>query len=243
MDELVSSNVDEIGDFWAKAVYPFVTPIVQADRHRRPTPIGSGVVVSYREKQLLLTACHVTSSACASDPGGALYGFVPEQWEVEGTNHHVDDPFDLSVTELPPAPRRCLRLPRHLAPEIRPGELCLILGFPARSKSWEFNYFQHTLRPAPLSYLARVFRSEPGRFSVRFSSKRTYRNGKKLPQQAKLNGISGGGAFVLRDDAPRLAVIVIEYHSNTAEIICTDSLAIWTMLKQLDPLLTSSART
>jgi len=49
----------------------------------------------------------------------------------------------------------------------------------------------------------------------------------------KLNGISGGAVFVLRNDTPRLAGIVIEYHSNTAEIVCTSSAVIWTMVRQV----------
>jgi hypothetical protein len=233
MAEMISSRADEIGDFWAKLVYPYLTPVVEADRKERPVPIGSGILVSHKAKDYLLTAYHVTEGACASHEGGALYIFAPEQIEIAGVNNHVPDPFDLSMTELPPPPRRCLQLPRHLAADIREGELCLVLGFPARSKSWQLDHARHSLRPAPLSYLGTVFRSSAGRFSVRLSRKHAHRNGRKLPRIGKLNGISGGGAFVLRNDRPRLAGVVIEYHSNTAEIICTDSAALWSLAKQI----------
>ncbi len=32
MAELLTRNVDELGDFWAKEVYPFVKPIFEANR-------------------------------------------------------------------------------------------------------------------------------------------------------------------------------------------------------------------
>ena len=233
MTELIARNADELGDFWAKEVYPFVKPIVEADRKGRPSPIGSGVLVSCHGKEYLLTAYHVTENACSLDEGGALYTFAPEQVEIMGVHNHVADPFDLSLTELPPSSHRCLRLPHQLASDIRRGELCLVLGFPARSKSWDLDHVGDTLRPAPLSYLGTVFRSSPGRFSVRFSRKHAHRNGHRVPRIGKLNSISGGGAFVLRADRPRLAGIVIEYHSNSSEIICTDSLAVWSVARQL----------
>jgi hypothetical protein len=233
MTELIASNIDALGDFWAKQVYPFIKPIVEADRNGRAAPIGSGILVSYTGKEYLLTAHHVTEDACNSDEGGALYTFAPEQVEIMGVNNHVADPFDLSMTELPPPSRRCLKLPRHLAADIRQGELCLILGFPARAKSWNLDHAGHTLRPAPLPYLGTVFRNAPGRFSVRLGRKHTYRNGQKQPRRGKLNGISGGGAFVLRSDRPRLAGVVIEYHSNSAEIICTDASAVWSMARRI----------
>jgi hypothetical protein len=233
MAEMIARNADELGDFWAKEVYPFVKPIIEADRKGRASPIGSGVLVSCHGKEYLLTAYHVTENACTHDEGGALYTFAPEQVEIMGVNNHVGDPFDLSMTALPPSSRRCLWLPRHLAFDIRQGELCLVLGFPGRSKSWDLDHSRHTLRPTPLSYLGTVFRSSPGRFSVRFSRKHTHRNGQRLQRIGKLNGVSGGGAFVLRDDRPRLAGIVIEYHSNSSEIVCTDSHAVWSMAKQL----------
>jgi hypothetical protein len=149
-------------------------------------------------------------------------------------NNYVAEPHDLSMTELPPSPRQCLRLPRHLAFDIRPGELCLVLGFPARSKSWNLDHAMHTIRPAPFSYLGTVFRSSPGRFSIRFSRKHTYRSGERLPRRGKLDGISGGGAFVLREGRPRLAGICIKYLSNSGEIVCTDSAAIWSAARQLE---------
>jgi hypothetical protein len=233
MRELITTSEAELGNFWTKEVYPFVTPIVEAGRSGRPLPIGSGILVSYDGKEYLLTAYHVTKNACSLDEGGALYAFTPEQSEIMGVNNYVDDPFDLSMTELPPPSRRCLRLPRHLASDIRGGELCLVVGFPARSKSWQLDHSRHTLRPAPFSYLGSVFRTLAGRFSVRFSRNHVSPDGRKLPQTGKLNGISGGGAFVLRDDRPRLAGIIIEYHSSSAEIVCSDSQVVWSMARQL----------
>jgi hypothetical protein len=55
------------------------------------------------------------------------------------------------------------------------------------------------------------------------------RDGKPIPDVGKLNGISGGGAFVLRNGAPRLAGTLIEYHQNRGELKCTKSLAIWSL--------------
>jgi hypothetical protein len=232
MMELMARNVDELGDFWARQVYPFVKPIVAADEMGRALPIGTGILVSYREKQYLLTAHHVTKGALAPGEDGALYTFAPDQMEVMGINYSVDDPYDLSVTELPPPSRPCLQLPRQLASHIREGELCLVLGFPARSKSWEFDHAGRVLRPAPFAFIGTVTRISPGRFSVIFSRKHAHRNGRKLPRVGKLNGISGGGGFVLRDARPRLAGIVIDYPRG-AEIGFTDSDVIWSMMRRL----------
>lgn len=219
MAELVTNNVDELADFWAKEVYPFVKPVVEADRRERPSPVGSGILVSCYGKQFLLTAHHVIPPS--SNAEGALYTFVPEQVELGGMKFYLPDPFDLSVIEIPQPTGRGLRLPQHLARDVREGELCLLLGFPARSRSWEIDQSKQTLRPAPLSYISRVFKTTAAHFTVRFSRKHVYRNGKRIPRHGKLNGISGGAAFVLRGDMPKLAGIIIEYHSNSAEIVCT----------------------
>ena len=226
MTEMIAWSTDELGKFWSKEVYPFVKPIVEVDYKGRTTPVGSGVLASVGEKHCLVTAAHVTEKACVVNEGIVLYTFAPEQLEIKGVNNFFDDPFDLSMTEIPVALRQCLRLPQDFTLRTVEGELCLVLGFPARSKSWEFNQHERTLRPAPFSYLGKVFRRSPGRFSVKYSSELIGRRG-------KLNGISGGGAFVLRRDRPRLAGIVIEYHAASAEIVCTDSLAIWSMAKRL----------
>ena len=125
MAELVTNNVDELADFWAKEVYPFVKPVVEADRRERPSPVGSGILVSCYGKQFLLTAHHVIPPS--SNAEGALYTFVPEQVELGGMKFYLPDPFDLSVIEIPQPTGRGLRLPQHLARDVREGELCLLL--------------------------------------------------------------------------------------------------------------------
>lgn len=236
MAELITSNMDELGDFWAKAVYRYLTPIVAADRSGRPVPTGTGLVVAVDKKKYLLTAHHVTGThlpSSGSSPDSPLYALVPEQWEITGIHNYVGDPFDLSIVEIPATVRHSLRFPDHFAFETAKGELCLILGYPARSKSWQIDEKQFTLRPAPLSYLTKIFKTSESRFSVRLGLNNVYRRGKRLPRLGKLEGISGGGAFVIRNDAPKLAGIVIEYHSNGAEIVCTSSLVLKEMVKQL----------
>lgn len=227
MAELIAHSVDELGDFWAKAVSPFVKPIVEADSRGRPSPIGSGVLVNCSEKHYLLTAHHVTARSVTGEADGALYTFVPEQIEIgaDGQDYYfLPDPLDLSMTELPGTDaRRFLRLPQHLALDVKEGERCLLLGYPARSKSWELDQTRHTLKPDPLPFLNTVIKAAPEQFSIKLSRKHAYRRGKKVPRLGKLNGISGGGVFVLRNDTPALAGIVIEYHSNRAEIVCTSS--------------------
>ncbi len=238
MAEIIAHSVDELADFWAKAVHPFIAPIFEADSKGQPSPIASSVLVSRYERHYLLTAHHVTAPIIDSGPQGAqgaFYTFVPEQIQIGGLNHHVTDPFDLSMTEIPATPPRSLRLPQHLAFDVQESELCLLIGFPARSKSWEFDHTRHTLRPAPLSYLGRVAKKSTARFSVRFDRKHLQRKGRTY-SVGKLNGISGGGAFVLRNDMPHLAGIIIEYHSRSAEIVCTSSVVVWTMAQQIAPL-------
>lgn len=79
MAEIITNNVDELGDFWAKAVYPFVKPIVEADSRGWPCPTGSGVLVSCYEKRYLLTAHHVTERSVSGEADGTLYTYTPEQ--------------------------------------------------------------------------------------------------------------------------------------------------------------------
>lgn len=234
--ELITSDVDELGDFWAKAVYPYTAPIVGVDRNRRPSPVGSAIVVACYGRKYLLTAHHVTAThlpGAYAIPDSPLYAYVPQQWEISGTTNYFDDPFDLSMTEISPTPHPALRFPQHFAFDVRAHELCLIFGFPARSKSWHLDQTRHTLRPAPLSYLGSVFTASAGKFTVRLSRKNVHRSGKRLPRIGKLEGISGGGAFVLRNDAPKLAGIVIEYHSNSVEILCTSCVIVREMVRQL----------
>lgn len=62
----------------------------------------------------------------------------------------MDDPFDLSLTELPGPRGPSLRLPQHLALDVQKGERCLLLGYPAQSKSWDFDPRKQTIRPRAL---------------------------------------------------------------------------------------------
>jgi hypothetical protein len=236
-DEVVSTNPDVIGDFWAKEVYPYLKPIVEADYRQEPSPIGSAVLVGFRSKQYLATAGHVIAPhlgirAPAGTPKGAPYCFLPEQVEIRGPIDIADDPFDLALIEVPAASRPCLSLPQHLALDVRDGELCLFVGFQARERSWATDSQRHTIRPRPLSYLGAIRKASPTRFSIRFSDKHLHRSGVKQNAAGKLNGISGAGVYVLRKDSPKLAGIVIEYHSRQSEIVITSAVALWEMMRQ-----------
>jgi hypothetical protein len=55
------------------------------------------------------------------------------------------------------------------------------------------------------------------------NSKNVKSRGKRVLNIGKLKGMSGAGAFVLRNDRPRLAGIMIEYHADRAQIVCTKS--------------------
>lgn len=236
MDELISSDVGEIADFWAKAVLPYVKPILEANERLEPSPVASSVAVAFRAKQSLLTAGHVMAphlegTDLERQAKGAPYSFLPEQIQLVGPVDIAADPVDLALITIP-ATRPSLRAPQHLALEVRDGEPCLFVGYQAREKSWTMDSSKHTLRPRPLSYLGKVCNASPARFSIKFSQKQLYRNGAKQNTVGKLNGISGAGVFVLRNDAPRLAGIIIEYHAHHSEIVATSSLAAWEMLKQ-----------
>lgn len=233
MSEAIVHNIDELNKIWASYVYAFTKPILEADAEGRPCPIGTSVLVSFRGKQCLLTANHVTAEPLAEIEFGALYSYLPEQLELIGPALSVSDPFDLSLVEIPATARACLKLPQHLAFDVQDGERCLILGFPGRSKSWRLDQTGHTLRPTPLSYIGAVLNSSETHFSIGLNRKRIQSRGEKIRDIGKLNGVSGGGAFVLRNDAPRLAGIVIEYYPNRSEIVCTNSAVIWKLTSQL----------
>jgi hypothetical protein len=224
---MIAHTVDELGDFWAKDVHSFIKPILEADERGEPCPKGTCILASAREKQYVMTANHVTAASALHPEYGALYSFLPEQVEITGPFHCVSSPFDLSMAEIPLEPDRCLRFPDHLAFDVRQGDLCLLLGYPARRRSWEFDRTRLTLKPTPLPYLGRVISTSTTHFSVRLSLKHVHRHGKGLQRLYKLDGISGGGAFVLRGGKPRLAGIVIEYYANRTEIVCTNSTVAW----------------
>lgn len=59
------------------------------------------------------------------------------------------DPHDVALVQIPQSPRRCLRLPHHLTFDVRQRELCLVLGYQARQKCWEFDRVRHSVRPQP----------------------------------------------------------------------------------------------
>ncbi len=235
-DEVISTNPDVIGDFWAKEVYPYVKPIVEADYRQEPSPIGSGVLVAFRSKQYLVTAGHVIAphlgKGAAEMPKGTPYCFLPEQVEIRGPIDIADEPFDIALIEVPMASRPCLKLPQHLALDIRDGELCLFVGFQARERSWAMDSQRHTMRPHPLSYLGAIRKSSPTRFSIRFSDKQLHRGGVKQNAVGKLNGISGAGVYVLRDDSPKLAGIVIEHHPRQSEIISTSAVVLLEIMRR-----------
>jgi len=234
-DEIISTNADEIGDFWAKTVYPYAAPIVEANERFEPEPIGSAVRVTFQAKEWLVTAAHVIEShlpgSGKEQPKGAPYTYVPEQVQIKGEIVTAADPIDLAIIRLPRASGPGLRLPQHLALDVKEGELCLFVGLQARPKSWVIDSSRQTLRPQPLSYMGTVFKTFPERFSVRFNEKKLYRSGVKHNAVGKLNGISGAGVFVLRQDSPRLAGIVIEYHKRDSEVIATSSRALWQMFR------------
>lgn len=235
-DEIISTNTDEIGDFWAKTVYPYAAPIVEANARLEPEPIGSAVRVTFAETEYLVTAAHVIDAHLQGSgneqPKGAPYSYIPEQIEIEGEIVTAPDPIDLAVVRLSSASRRGLRLPQHLALEVKEGERCLFVGFQARAKSWEIDSSALTLRPRPLSYMGTVHKPSAKRFSIKFNEKQLYRSGVRQNAVGKLNGISGAGVFVLRQDSPRLAGIVIEHHNRASEIIATSALAIWWMFSE-----------
>lgn len=234
-DEIISTNPDEIADFWAKTVYPYTAPIVEANERLEPDPIGSAVRVTFAAKEYLVTAAHVIEGHLQGSgkdrSEGAPYSYIPEQVDIEGEVVTAADPIDLAIVRLPRASRAGLQLPQHLALEVKEGELCLFVGFQARPKSWDIDSSRLTLRPRPLAYMGIVLKQSAERFSIRFREKQLCRSGAKQNPIGKLNGISGAGVFVLREDSPKLAGIVIEYHKRASEIIATSSLALWYMFR------------
>jgi hypothetical protein len=61
-DEIISTNLDEIGDFWGREVLQFLKPIVEADNRLEPSPIGSGVTIAFQGKHFL----HLSARANAN---------------------------------------------------------------------------------------------------------------------------------------------------------------------------------
>jgi hypothetical protein len=234
-NEILSTNADEIGDFWAKAVYPYAAPIVEANERLEPDPVGSAVRATVAAKEYLITAAHVIKDhlqgSGKEELRGALYSYIPEQVEIEGDVVTAANPIDLAIVPLKSASRSGLRIPEHLALDVKEGERCLFVGFPARPKSWDIDRSRQTLRPQPLAYMGTVRTPSVERFSIGFNQKQLYRSGAKQNAIGKLNGISGTGVFVLREDSPRLAGIVIEHQKLASEIIATSSLALWDMFK------------
>jgi hypothetical protein len=233
-DEIISRNIDEIGHFWTKTVYPYAAPIFEANSRLEPDPIGSAVRVAFAARQYLVTAAHVIAghleAAGKESSKGAPYAYIPEQVEIEGQVRITPDPIDLAIIPLLcPTSRPGLPLPQYLALEVKERERCLFVGFQARPKSWNIDSSRLTVRPTPLSYMGTVLKPSAQRFSIRFNEKHLYRSGRRHNAVGKLNGISGAGVFVLRQDSPRLAGIVIEYHKSASEIIATTSLALWYM--------------
>jgi hypothetical protein len=191
--------------------------------------------VTFAAKDYLVTAAHVIESHLQGSgkerPKGAPYSYIPEQINIEGEVVTAADPIDLAIVRLPCASRPGLRLPQHLALQVEEGERCLFVGFQARPKSWDIDSSRLTLRPRPLSYMGTVLKPYAERFSIRFNEKKLYRSSVRQNAVGKLNGISGAGVFVLRQDSQRLAGVVIEYRRHASAIIATTSLALWYMFR------------
>lgn len=236
-DEIISTNVDEIGDFWTKLVYPYAAAIFEANERLEPDPIGSAVRVRFSKKEYLVTAADVMEPHLQGSgkerPKGAPYSYIPEQVDIEGDVVTAGDPIDLAIISLSSASRPGLSFPEHLALEVKEGERCLFVGFQSRPKSWDINSPLQTIRPKPLSYMGTVLKPSDLRFSIRFNEKQLYRSGAKHSAVGRLNGVSGAGVYVLRNDAPKLAGIVIEFHRRTSEIIATRATALFGMFDGL----------
>ena len=232
--EEITHTATELNTTWASYVYPFVKPILEANAKGNLDPVGSSVLVSSGQRQFLLTAHHVIAEPPEFEKYGALYTFLPEQFQLSGQPAlSALDPHDIALVEIPPAPRQSLRLPRHLALDVRQGERCLVFGYQLRAKCWDIDNASRTVRPTPFSYLGTVSSTSESNFTLRFNASQAKRGGKSIPNVGKLNGISGAGAFVLRNDTPRLAGVLIEYHANKATLVCTNSMAVWMMAKQV----------
>jgi hypothetical protein len=122
-DEIISTNPDEIADFWAKTVYPYTAPIVEANERLEPDPSGSAVRVTFAAKEYLVTAAHVIEGHLQGSgkdrSEGAPYSYIPEQVDIEGEVVTSADPIDLAIVRLPRASRAGLQLPQHLALEVQ----------------------------------------------------------------------------------------------------------------------------
>ncbi len=119
-------------------------------------------------------------------------------------------------------------MPQYLANNLTDGELCLFVGFQARSKVWNFDETRNTLQVKPLCYLSTVRKASWDRFSIRLDQKVLQRSA-----VGKLNGISGSAVFVLRNDRPSLAGILVEYRAVRSEIVVTSSGIIRRLLEQM----------
>jgi len=244
MAEIITSDLQELCTFWRKAVTPFVTLIVQAAKtdRERALPVASGIFVRSQKKRYLLTAHHVTRQNLADDPaervGALYYAELSEFSELGGSCQYLEDPYDLNMTEISIG-GRFLRLPVDLALDVRDGERCLMYGFPARSKSWKIERWgrgEFALGSRPFSCIGTIYKASPLSFTIRVSLKQISFQRKKLQRIGKLNGISGGGVFVIRNDAPKLAGVMIECIRNRAELVCTNSRLVLEMARKIGSL-------
>lgn len=132
-NEIISTSVDEIGDFWATVVYPYAAPIVEANEGLEPDPIGSAVRVTFDAKEYLITAAHVIEGHLQGTrkerTQGAPYSYIPEYVEIEDEVVTAADPFDLAIVPLVSASRSGLRAPEHFALDVKEGEHCLFVEF------------------------------------------------------------------------------------------------------------------
>lgn len=146
MTEAIAHTWSEVNAAWGRCVLPFVRPILEADEKGRPDPVASCVLVSWREKQYFLTAQHVIAEPSNRDFYGALYAYLPEEMPITGPAISAPDPYDIALVENPQGAARYLRLPRHMAFDVCDGEPCLIFGYQARAKCWNFDHTHRTFR-------------------------------------------------------------------------------------------------
>jgi len=241
LKELLDEDMEEQTDAAVKELLPSVHPIYLVNERFGPEQTASCILFSEDNIHLLITAGHVFDNL----QGSAVYvGGEKRLVHLKGQHYRTrpdgraeSDKYDLAFVELDEEALSCLGNVRFLhSSDLDPNDVAakghyyLVLGYPA-TKNKRINYesykaphnlYIYSASSPALEKYRRLSILEETHILLDFDKKMIADKANKLVNPPKLQGISGGGIWRIRDytdvaslagPSPRKLVgIVIEGH-------------------------------
>jgi len=249
----------------ANGLRNFVSPLYVADKHGRPTLIGSGVLMQINQKRFLLTAGHVldwnkdTTFYAPDDDNTLIELTSPSGTKIVPPQHdRIHDHLDVAFIELETKYFTGLSSYKFLeivnangndAPNTR--KLYGFIGYPSSKAKARTDISK--VRPIPFLYYSRSIDhreyeqlgfSPRSHVIIRFDPEKVRSSDGNVHRFPSPYGMSGGGVWLLADLSgplkaesfePTLVGIATEYHKDEGILVSTKLSVLFEMLRAAYP--------